>query len=174
MLQFTTTILKFESQGEKTGWTYIEIPADIAQKLKPGNKKSFRVKGKLDNLSFSGIALLPMGGGKFIMALNAAIRKGIGKRKGAMLKVQLQTDGKEYQLSPELMKCLHDEPKALEFFKILPKSHQNYFSKWIESAKTPQTKTKRIAQTVNGLSRKQNYGEMLRALKKKEDNGNNL
>lgn len=43
-VQFTTTIHKFDKQGEKTGWTYFEIPADLAQKLKPGNKKSFRVK----------------------------------------------------------------------------------------------------------------------------------
>ncbi len=83
------TIHKFEKQGEKTGWTYIEVPADIAQKLKPGNKKSFRVKGKLDNYKITGVSLLPMGGGSFIMALNAGMRKGIGKRHGAMLKVQL-------------------------------------------------------------------------------------
>jgi len=63
MIDFTTTILQFGQQGEKTGWHYIEIPADIAQQLKPGNKKSFRVKGKLDHFSFSGVALLPMGGG---------------------------------------------------------------------------------------------------------------
>ena len=48
MVSYSTTILKFDEQGEKTGWTYIVIPSAIAQKLKPGNKKSFRVKGKLD------------------------------------------------------------------------------------------------------------------------------
>jgi hypothetical protein len=41
MVQFTTTIKQFGKQGEKTGWTYIEIPADIAEKLIPGNKKGF-------------------------------------------------------------------------------------------------------------------------------------
>ena len=46
MIQFTVTIHRFEKQGEKTGWTYIEIPSDIAQKLKPGNKKSFQGKRK--------------------------------------------------------------------------------------------------------------------------------
>jgi hypothetical protein len=30
MVQFTTTIHRFEKQGEKTGWTYVEIPADLA------------------------------------------------------------------------------------------------------------------------------------------------
>lgn len=169
MVQFTTTILQFNEQGEKTGWHYIEIPADIAQQLKQGNKKSFRVKGKLDSYSFEGVALLPMGGGSFIMALNKEIRKGIHKRKGAKLKVQLLIDEKPYQLSAEFVECLNDEPNALAFFKTLPRGHQNYFSKWIESAKTVQTKAKRIAQAVNGLAKKQGYPEMLRALKKEKE-----
>ncbi len=169
MVQFTTTILQFNEQGEKTGWHYIEIPADIAQQLKRGNKKSFRVKGKLDSYSFEGVALLPMGGGSFIMALNKEIRKGIHKRKGAKLKVQLLIDEKPYQLSAEFVECLNDEPNALAFFKTLPRGHQNYFSKWIESAKTVQTKAKRIAQAVNGLAKKQGYPEMLRALKKEKE-----
>jgi hypothetical protein len=172
MIQFTATILQFAEQGEKTGWHYIEIPADIAQKLKPGNKKSFRVKGKLDDFSFSGVALLPMGGGNFIMALNKDLRKGIHKRKGAMLKVQLQEDSKPYMICAELMECLNDEPAAMSFFKTLPRGHQNYFSKWIESAKTEPTKAKRIAQAVNALAKKYGFSQMVRALKKeREDMG---
>ena len=80
MVSFTTTIHKFAQQGEKTGWTYIEIPVDIAEKLQPGNRKGFRVKGKLDNHKISNIALIPMGGGKFILTLNAALRKATGKK----------------------------------------------------------------------------------------------
>lgn len=166
MVQFTTTILQFAEQGDKTGWTYLLIPPDIAEQLKPGWKKSFRVKGKLDSHPIQSVALLPHGGGSFIMALNAAIRKGIRKGKGAQVKVQLQEDKKPLQLSPELLECLADEPRAMSFFQALAPSHQAYFSKWIDSAKTEATKTKRIAQTVNGLSRQLNFGEFLRSLKK--------
>jgi hypothetical protein len=166
MVKYTTTILKFDKQGEKTGWTYIEVPADIAEKLKPGNKKSFRVKGKLDSFAIAGIALLPMGGGSFIMALNADMRKGIGKRYGAMLKVQLEEDKKGFVFNKDFMDCLTDEPTAIEFFKTLAGSHQKYFSKWIDSAKTEPTKTKRIAWAVSALAKKQGYPEMLRSHKK--------
>lgn len=168
MVQFTTTILQFAEQGEKTGWTYILIPPDIAGQLKPGWKKSFRVKGKLDSYSIQGVALLPHGGGRFIMPINGAMRKGIKKRKGALLKVQLQEDKAPLPLSPELLECLADEPRALAFFNSLAPSHQAYFSKWIESAKTEATKTKRLAQTINGLSRQLGYGELLRSLRKEE------
>lgn len=166
-VSFITTIHKFEKQGEKTGWTYIEIPADIAQKIKTGNKKSFRVKGKLDNYKIAGISLLPMGGGAFVMALNATMRKGIGKKHGAMLKVELQEDTKEFEFNKDFIACLKDEPSAMEFFQSLAGSHQRYFSKWIDNAKTMETKTKRIAWAVTALSRKQGYGEMIRSHSRK-------
>lgn len=167
MVKFNATIRKFAEQGEKTGWTYIEIPADMAQALKPNNKKSFRVKGKLDHFQVEGIALLPMGGGVFIMALNADMRKGIGKRNGAMLKVQLEEDKKGFIFNKDFMSCLADEPRANDFFKTLAGSHQRYFSKWIDSAKTEPTKIKRIAMAINALSRKWGYPEMIRASKNK-------
>jgi hypothetical protein len=165
MQQFTTTILQFAEQGEKTGWTYIRIPAAIAQKLKPGNKKSFRVKGKLDDHSIKKVALLPMGEGDFIMPLNATVRKAIRKIKGAKLKVTLEVDNATIRPPADLLECLADEPKALEFFNNMPGSHQKYFGNWINSAKTVTTRAKRIAQTVNAMARSKNFGEMIRSLK---------
>ena len=166
MVQFNATIKKFDSQGEKTGWTYIEIPAAIAQKLNPNNKKGFRVKGKLDDYEFSMIALLPMGGGDFIMALNAGMRKAIKKQKGAVLKVKIDVDTNEIKPPEELIECLQDEPEAFDYFNSLPKGHQNYFTNWINSAKTDPTKAKRIAATLNALNKKWDFGQMIRAMKK--------
>jgi len=166
MIEFEATLKQFGEQGEKTGWTYFEVPADLAEKLKPGNKKSFRVKGKLDNYKITGIALLPMGAGAFIMAVNAAMRKGIGKKKGAMIKVKLEEDKKEFQFNKDFVECMTDEPAAMDFFKSLPGSHQRYFSKWIDSAKTVETRTRRIAWAVTALAKKQGYNEMMRSHKK--------
>ena len=162
MIKFITAILKFDKQGEKTGWTYIEVPASLAEQLLPGSKKSFRVKGKLDGYTIQQVALLPMGEGNFILPLNAAMRKFIGKRKGAQLEVILQLDNSVYELNKELMECLADEPAALDFFNSKPLSFQHYYSKWIESAKTDGTKAKRIALAVTSLARKIEFGEMLR------------
>jgi len=169
VVQFTTIIRKFNEQGEKTGWTHIIIPADIARQLMPGNKKSFRVKGKLDDFSISGIALMPMGGGEFVMPLNATIRKGIHKKEGAMLIAKLEVDKKEIKPPAEFVECLKDEPVAEEHFFSLAKSHQLYFTRWINSAKTEPTKIKRIAQAVNALSKKFDFGMMLRSIK--QENG---
>lgn len=162
MVQFTTTIKQFGKQGEKTGWTYIDIPADIAEQLMPGNRKGFYVKGKLDSFSMKPAALLPMGGGNFILTLNAEVRKKIGKRKGAMLNVKLQVDKTGYKLNEDFVACLDDAPEARKFFDTLTGSHRNYFSKWIDSAKTEPTKIKRITMAVNALAKKWGFPEMLR------------
>jgi hypothetical protein len=162
MIRFEAILQQFASNGEKTGWTYIEISAAQAKKLKPDNKRSFRVKGKLDSYSYANIGLLPMGEGDFIMAINATIRKAIKKSRGAKVKVQMELDLSEKPLSTDLMECLGDEPKALKKFNSLPPSHQKYFSNWIESAKTDSTKTKRITQSVIALAQGFGYSEMIR------------
>jgi len=167
MIEFNTIILQFAEQGEKTGWTYIEIPADIAQQLKPGNKKSFRVKGMLDGFAVAGMALMPMGEGNFVMALKAEVRKGIHKNAGAMLQVKLEED-KDFKIEmpSDLQECFDFEPDATDFFYTLPKSHREYFIKWIDSAKTTETRNKRIVNTINAMLRKWDYGKMIREMRK--------
>ena len=101
------------------------------------------------------------------MAINATMRKGIGKKQGAMLKVELQEDKKAYEINAEFLECLNDEPMALKNFEAMPRSFQNYYSKWIESAKTEPTKTKRIAAAVSSLATGMNFSEMIRSQQKK-------
>jgi hypothetical protein len=162
MVQFTATILQFAEQGEKTGWSYVTIPPDIAEKLKPGIKKSFRVKGKLDAFPIAQQALLPMGNGEFILPLKASVRKAIHKNKGALLKLVLEEDKKPLEVSSELMECFADSPKAEKKFRSLPHSHQMYYSNWIESAKTIATKAKRIGLTILAMEKNLTYAEMLK------------
>jgi hypothetical protein len=167
MIQFSTRILRFDKKGEKTGWSYIQISAGQAQKLNPDCKVSFRVKGQLDHYAFEKVALLPMGDGSFILPMNGKIRKALEKHQGDTVHVTMQLDKRTLTLSKDLMDCLKEDPDAFTFFKTLPKSHQQYFSNWIESAKTTQTKTKRIVMAITGLSNKQGFGEMIRASKSK-------
>ena len=166
MVQFNAMILQFGEMGEKTGWRYIEVSAEIAQELLPGNKKSFRVKGKVDNYPISGFALMPMGEGKFIMPLKLEIRKAIHKESGAMVSITLEVH-KDYKVEvPEdLQECFEFDPEALAQFNSLPRSHRDYFINWINSAKTSETRNKRIINTVNAMLRKWDYGQMIRAMR---------
>lgn len=170
MVEFSAMILRFGEKGEKTGWTYVEVPAEAAVHLKPGIRKSFRVKGFLDKLPISGIALVPMGCGNFILPLNKTIRAGIKKNEGAVLRVCIESDDDfEIAIPAYLSACLEDDEEAGDFFYQLPKSHQNYYLNWINSAKTEITQSKRAAQMLNALTKGLRFNEMMRAMKKERD-----
>ncbi|CCG98727.1 protein of unknown function DUF1905 [Fibrella aestuarina BUZ 2] len=174
---FTAPLLRFAEKGEKTGWTYIVLPLAVTEALKPGRKTSFRVKGLLDAHPISQVALIPMGqqddpdenwNGAFIMAINAGMRKAIGKEAGATLTVSLAVDDSPLVNSGDLMTCLADDPTALAFFESLTPGHQRYYSRWIDDAKTIETKTKRIAQAVQGFTMGLGYPEMIRYFKSRK------
>ena len=166
MITFSAPIKKFSKKGEKTGWTYIEIAAGTAQKLFTGNKKSFRIKGYIDEYKISQVTIIPMGKGDFILPLNKEIRKGITKKEGDEVNLKIEIDNSEIKISPDLIECLGDAPEALSYFNKLTPSHQKYFSNWVISAKTFETKSKRIAIIVNALLQGLDYGQMIRNQKK--------
>ena len=167
MIHFKSEIERFDKMGDKTGWSYIFIPSAIAKEIKPGCKVSFRVKGKIDNIEISGMATTPMGAGDFIIALKSELRKKLKKEAGANVEISLEED-KDFKIEmPEdLELCLSEEAHLLSKFLKLAKSHQNYFIKWINEAKTETTRTKRLALTVNAMDKQQDYGTMIRESRK--------
>lgn len=167
MHSFKSIILKFASKGEKTGWTYVEVPKDIITNLKLKTKKEFRIKGMMDDVPFERLATYPIGEGNFIIAINAVLRKKLGKKEGAIVRVTFELDTSEALQSEELIDCLQDDKEALKQFLSQTKSMQNYFHNYINSAKTPATKASRIVHSINAMHKKQNFGEMIRSLKGK-------
>lgn len=163
MLSFTAEIQRFRDKGEKTGWFYIDIPGDTAEQLKPGCRKSFRVKGSIDLTEVAGVALVPMGGGDFILPLNASLRRKLKRGAGSILSLRLTEDTTfKIEIPADLEICLHEEPHLIDNFMKLPKSHRNYFINWINEAKTDPTRAKRIALTVEAMDRGIGFGEIIR------------
>ncbi|WP_432711978.1 YdeI/OmpD-associated family protein [Pedobacter sp.] len=166
MVTFNASLERFERMGEKTGWTYITVPQAIAQVLKPGCKKSYRVKGKFDHIDISGMAMIPMGEGAFIIAVKAALRKQLQKEEGAVIKVELEEDLHFTVEMPEEMEmCLLEERHLMDRFLAMPLSHQHYFINWYTSAKTEKTKVKRLIMMVNAMESQLDFGAMIRASK---------
>ena len=166
MHSFKSIILKFANKGEKTGWTYVDIPPDIIPKLKLKTKKEFRIKGLLDDVKFERLAAYPIGDGNFIVAINAELRKKLGKKEGAMISVKFDLDKSEALQSQELVDCLNEDPVALQQFNTFTPSHKNYFHNYVLAAKGFDTRAGRIVNIMNAMYKKQNFGEMIRSLKK--------
>jgi hypothetical protein len=163
MIYLPAEIEKFESNGEKTGWSYVFIPHHIADQIKPGERKSIRVRGKIDEVAISGMSLIPMGDGDFIMALNKELRKQLRKEAGAKVELHLAFDADfKIEMPDDLEVCLADERALLAQFLSMPKSHQNYFINWLNSAKTEPTRTKRLVMIVNAMGNKWDFGTMVR------------
>lgn len=169
MITFEAEIERFTKMGEKTGWSYITIPMEIARQIKPDCRKSFRIKGFIDNLSVSGLSFLPIGEGDFILALNATLRKQLKKEEGAKLHLQIEEDKTfKIEMPEDLELCLIEERHCLENFLNLPKSHQNYYINWLNTAKSEPTRIKRLTQIIIAMDKKQNFSEMMRSNKSKE------
>lgn len=162
MINFTATIEKFEVMGEKTGWSYVFVSAVIAGQIKPNQRKSFRVKGSIDAVPVQGLSLLPMGDGDFIISLKAALRKQLKKEAGAEVTLSL-TYGADFkvEMPEDLEICLADEEDLLQQFLSMPKSHQNYYINWLNTAKTEATRTKRIVLIMNAMAKKLNFAQMI-------------
>jgi hypothetical protein len=168
MVRFTVTIRQDSRDPEKKGWSFIILGKAICNKLNPGVRKGFRVRGKLDNYEIRQTSLLPVSGECFMLPINATMRKATGKKAGDKLVVEMEVDKTKLKLSSDLLVCLKDEPAAEKFFNSLAPSHQRYFSNWVESAKTEPTRAKRIALSLAALSRQKHFGIMMR--ESKEEN----
>ncbi|GAB1463398.1 YdeI/OmpD-associated family protein [Pedobacter sp.] len=167
MVNFNAEIEQFNSNGEKTGWSYVFVPENVAQQIKPEERRGFRVRGYIDQLAISGKSLIPMGGGDFILALDAKIRKQLRKEVGRPVTLSLTYDADfKIEMPEDLEVCLAQEDGLLEHFLSYTKAHQNYFINWLNTAKTEPTRTKRLIMIVDAMAKKQDFGLMIRSNKK--------
>jgi hypothetical protein len=168
---FKSIIQKFSNKGEKTGWTYVDVPPDIIPKLKLKNKKEFRIKGLIDDVKFERLACYPIGEGNFIIAINGELRKKLGKKEGAMVTLKFEKDEAAALQSQELIDCLNEDKIALKQFNAMLLSQRNYFHRYVYSAKGAATKAGRIVHIINAMHKKQDFGAMIRGLKEKNLSG---
>ncbi len=169
MYTFTVILDRFANKGEKTGWTIAHMPDAVYKKFKRPDKKEFRVKGFIDDVAVDKLVVYPIGGGRFIIALNAALRKKLGKEAGDKVAFKLELDAAGGLRSPEMIEALKEDGVAWMAFQALNVSHQNYFHRYVATAKRADTKAGRIVETILALHKGLNFGEMIRAQKQNKN-----
>jgi hypothetical protein len=169
MIYFKAEIERFETNGEKTGWSYIFIPQEIADKIKVHSRIGFRVRGLIDGVTVNGMSVMPVKKSGFILPLNKPLRKLLRKEAGAVVELRLEFDADfKIEMPEDLEVCLAQEEGLLAHFLSMPKSHQNYFINWLNTAKTEVTKTKRLIMIVDAMDKKQDFGLMIRSNRGKD------
>jgi hypothetical protein len=131
-----------------TGWVYVLI--DDAKKVN-GKYPKLKVKGSIDGFPITNTILAPYGKDGYVLPVRAEIRREIKKDSGDKVKVVLFKDDTKLDIPQEFDLCLRDEPKARQFFYSLSISEQRMYILWISSAKKLETRSDRIAKSIERL-----------------------
>lgn len=135
----------------KGGWTYAVISE--VSKDKRSRFGWVKVKGHIDSFELKNYKLMPLSNGSLFLPVRSEIRKKIGKKAGDWVKVVLYADDAPTEIPDELLSCLEEDSIAYEAFKSYTDAQRKEFIDWIYSAKTEDTRVKRIVETLNKLAK---------------------
>ena len=92
-------------------------------------------------------------GGVAYIGLNKDVRAAAGVDAGDRVRVaiELDTEPRTVTVPDDLQAALADEREAREAFEKLSYTHRREYVAWIEEAKRPETRARRVAGTVEGV-----------------------
>ncbi len=146
--EFETILVSPEGIGT---WTFAPIPLNLAKET--GIKSRMRVKGSIDGVTFSG-TLLPGGSTKHFIVVKKELRGKIGKEVGDRVRVKINVDSSPVRVDvpDDFSQALAANPPAKAHFREIAPSHKKAYLSWIDEAKRPETRARRIAKAVEMLS----------------------
>ena len=134
--------------GGKTA-TGIEVPEDVVAALGSGNRPPVTVT--VGGHSYR--TTVARMGGRFLVPLSAENRAAAGVAAGDQVEVDIEPDRgpREVAVPGDLAAALARDDTARANFDGLSFTHRKEWVRWIEEAKKPQTRTTRVARTVESL-----------------------
>ena len=130
------------------GGIAIRIPFDPSAEW--GAKERHDVTGSIAGHKVRG--RLTMRGGQHYLELGPAWCRDNRLADGAEVSVEIAPEGPQLvSMAADLTAALNAEPEARRFFESLATFYRKGFVRWIEGAKRPETRAKRIAETVAAL-----------------------
>jgi hypothetical protein len=144
MVTFHTTLIS--GGGNTTG---IEIPEDVVLGL--GRGKRVPVVVTVNGYTFRNTTAFM--GGQYLVGVSAAHRAASGLKGGDAIEVTLEVDDapRVVEVPPELAEAFAADPDAAAAWAKLSYSHQRQHAEPIADAKSPETKARRVAKTLEIL-----------------------
>ncbi len=138
---FKTTL---SAMGNNTG---IEVPESVIEGLGAGKRPPVLVK--VNGYEYQNT--VGVMGGKFLISVNAAVRKATGLKGGDAIDVTLTVADKPrpVEIPSDFQAELAAHEAALSFFTTLSNSMQRYHIDNINSAKTAETRQRRIDKSIS-------------------------
>jgi hypothetical protein len=133
------------------GGAYVTIPFDVEQVF---GKKRLKVKATIDGEPYRG-SLVRMGTPHHMLIILKQIRQKIGKTFGEQVTVEIEEDlePRQVELPLDLQQAFQANPEARQVFDRLSYSHQKEYARWVSDARRPETRQKRIQQTMEMLTK---------------------
>jgi hypothetical protein len=138
--------------GDGDGGVFVVAPFVVAEVY--GTKGRVPIRATFDGFPYSG-SLTPLGDGHHAVLVLKQLRRAINKTIGDTVHVALSRDLTERKITPpdDLAAALAAAPAAATYFAKLAFTHQREYVRWLEGAKKPETRTRRLAETVARLSK---------------------
>lgn len=147
MTAFTEQVFDADVQTEGK-FTFVSLPFSPREVW--GARPRYYVAGTIDGVAVRGT--LGALGKDYFLRLGAAWLRDSGIEPGSRVTVKLDLEGPhEGNLAVDILEALSNSPKAKSFFNGLPTFYRKNFIRWIESAKRPETRVKRIGEMVKLL-----------------------
>jgi hypothetical protein len=139
-ITFETTLSAF---GNNTG---IEVPTEAITRLGAGKRPAVLV----DVNGYRYRSTVGVMGGRALVSVSAAIREATGLKGGDAITVTLTVADtpRAVDVPADLQRAFKANPKAREFFGTLSNSVQRYHVDTINSAKTDETRARRVAKAI--------------------------
>jgi hypothetical protein len=147
MYHFNAILIK---GSRNNGWTYIDVPPVISITFhKPG--KIF-IRGTVNGCAFR-TTFNKKGDGEGFFYVNQSLLKSIQKTAGDMVLVEMKEDEEPgvVHIPDDLSEALSCSDNAKFTFDNFPYSHKKEIIAWINDAKKPETRLRRILKSVTML-----------------------
>lgn len=128
---------------------YVSIPAAVTKTI--GQRGIVPVVASVNGVAEVRASMVPCGGGRHRLRLNAATRSAADVQVGDRLAMRLRVDENPVAdpVPPDLADALR-ETDALDAFRRMPVGRQNHILRWLDAAVRDVTREKRVAQIVEG------------------------
>jgi hypothetical protein len=146
----TATEFEGELEAGRGGGAFVELPAEVLRALDGGGR--FRVRGTLNGIEFAS-STMSMGGGRVCLGLHKATREEAGVAPGDRVRLTVERDERprEVHVPDELRAALAGDAEAAAAFERLSFTHRREYAEWVAEAKRPETRERRVAQTLARL-----------------------
>jgi hypothetical protein len=143
-MRFRTTLL----QSEKTA-TGIEVPAEVVEALGRGKRPPVTVT--INGYTYRNTVAVM--GGVYMVGVSAEHRAGAGVKGGEEVDVDIELDTapRVIEVPDDFAAALDVEPAARRTFDALSYSNKSWHTLQIAGAKSPETRQRRIAKSIEAL-----------------------